>query len=85
MYEVGLSEEARVAAGELPHHALKALAGYIDQLMLQPESGTPLPRSRKRPGTVARLDGLLLVIWLVLDTQQQVEILRLIWLGDGTL
>lgn len=85
MYEVGLSEEARVAAGELPHDALKALAELIDLLMLQPESG----RLYRGPGsdlrTVALVDGQLLVIWLVLRTRQQVEILRLIWLGDEAL
>lgn len=42
---------------------------------------------RSNPGsdlrTIAVADGELLVVWLVLDAQQRVEVLRLVWLGGS--
>ena len=81
MYEVNLSDEARTTAGQLPHDAVKALAELVDLLTLQPIIG----RLYRGPGsdlrTISIAGGELLVVWLVIDSQQRVEILRLVWLG----
>jgi hypothetical protein len=84
VYEVNLSDEARTTAGQLPHHAIKALAELVDVLALQPFIG-PLYRG---PGsdlrTVSNAGSELLVVWLVIDSQQRLEILRLVWLRAST-
>jgi hypothetical protein len=55
MYQVDLSDEARAATGELPHHALEALAELVDVLTLEPESG----RLYRGPGSDLRTIALL--------------------------
>lgn len=84
MYEVNLSDEARTTAGQLPHDAIKAFAELVDVLALQPFIG----RLYRGPGsdlrTISVAGGELLVVWLVIDSQQRVEILRLLWLGAST-
>ena len=84
MYQVNLSDEARDTASHLPHHALTALAEFLDLLNLQPYAG----RLYRGPGsdlrTITTANGQLLAVWLVLDEPPRVEILRLIWLGQPT-
>ena len=81
MYEVTFSEEARADAAVLPHDALKALADLIDLLTVNPEVGRPYRGSGSDLRTIAVAEGELLVVWLVLEAQQRVEVLRLLWLG----
>jgi hypothetical protein len=54
-------------------------------LVIEPNAG----RLYRGPGsdlrTIALADGQLLVVWLVLDSQQRVDVLRLLWLGDSIL
>jgi hypothetical protein len=75
VYEVNLSDEARATAGQLPHHAIKALAELVDLLTVQPYTG----RLYRGPGSDLRTISIagddLLVVWLVIDSQQLVEIL----------
>jgi hypothetical protein len=82
VYDVNLSDEARDAAAHVPHDSLKALAELVDLLILDPYVG----RLYRGPGSdlrsIAIADGKLLVVWLVLEAQQRVELLRLLWLGE---
>ncbi len=77
-------DEARAVVGVLPDDALKALTDLLSLLSVEPHAG----RLYAGPGTDLRTltaaDGRLLAIWLVLDDQERVEILRLLWLGDAT-
>lgn len=84
MYRVTLVDEARAVVAVLPDDALKALTDLLSLLSIEPYTG----RLYAGPGTdlrtLATADGRLLAIWLVLDDQQRVEILRLLWLGNST-
>lgn len=81
MYEVTFSEEARAGAAALPHDALKTLADLVDLLAADPGVGRPYRGPGSDLRTIAVADGELLVVWLVLDAQLRVEVLRLVWLG----
>jgi len=84
VYEVNLLHEARDALAGLPADAVKALAELLDLLTIQPYAGRlyGAPGSDLRTITVA--DGRILTVWLVLEHQQRVEVLRVLWLGDPT-
>jgi len=81
VYEVTFSEEARAGATVLPRDALKALADLIDLLAVDPEVGRPYRGPSRDLRTIVIADGELLAVWLVLETQQRVEVLLLLWLG----
>lgn len=82
MYRITLVDEARAVVDVLPSDALKALTDLLSLLSVEPYAG----RLYAGPGTDLRTldtaDGRLLAIWLVLDDQERVEILRLLWLGQ---
>jgi plasmid stabilization system protein ParE len=82
VYEVTFSDEATAGAAALPQHARKALADLVELLAVDPEVGRPYRGPSSDLRTIATAAGELLVVWLVLETQQRVEVLRLLWLGD---
>ena len=71
------------APAVLPHDALKALADLVDLLAVDPEVGRPYRGPGSDLRTIAVADGELLVVWLILEAQQRVEVLRLLWLGGS--
>ena len=83
VYEVNLFDEVRDTLRSLPPDVVKAVEEFTDQLGTQPWTGEPyrLPDSDLRTAVVA--DGRLLIIWLVLDDQNRVEVVRAMWLGDS--
>lgn len=81
MYDVNLSFEARDAAARLPADALKALAELIDVLTVSPSVGRAYGSPDSDLRTTAVAHGELLVVWLILEPQRRVELLRLLWLG----
>lgn len=83
MYEVTLSEEARATTTQLPRSVLTALAELVDALAINAELGRPYRGSSSDLRTIAIAGGQLLVVWLVLENQHRVELLRLLWLGDA--
>lgn len=81
MYEVNLSGEARDTVSHLPLGPLKELAEFLDLLSLDPYVGNLYRRSGSDLRTAAVAGDELLVVWLVLESQERVEVLRLVWLG----
>jgi plasmid stabilization system protein ParE len=82
VYEVNLFDEARTTLAGLPPDALKSLAELFDLLAIQPYAGRLYGRPSSDLRTIALADGRILAVWLVLEDQQRVEILRILWLGD---
>ena len=82
MYRVNLLDEARDAIAGIPPNALKALAELMNLLAIQPYAGRLYGAPGSDLRTIAVADGRVLAVWLVLEDQQRVEILRLLWLGD---
>ena len=82
MYQIHFFDEARAAAAELPGDGLKALAELLDLLAVHPYTGRLYAGPGSDLRTIAVADGRLLAVWLVLEQQQVVEILRLLWIGD---
>jgi hypothetical protein len=81
VYEVNRTDEARAATAALPVDALKALAELVDVLVLDPHVGGPYHEPDSDLRTIMLADGDLLAVWLVLEAQHRVELLRLLWLG----
>lgn len=75
-------DEARAVAAALPLETKKILAELLGLLEIEPYTGDLYrpPDSDLRTAVIA--DGRLLVIWLVLDDQDQVEVVRIIWSGN---
>jgi hypothetical protein len=78
LYEVYLSDEARDVVGHLVGDALKSFAELVDLLTLDPHAGLPYREPDSDLRTITIADGHLLVVWLVLDDQQRVELLRVV-------
>jgi hypothetical protein len=82
VYEVNLLDEARTTLAGLAPDALKSLAELVDLLAIQPYAGRLYGRPGSDLRTIALADGRILAVWLVLEDQQRVEVLRILWLGD---
>ena len=82
MFDVHLLDEARAVAAALPLETKKILAELLGLLEIEPYTGDRYrpPDSDLRTAVIA--DGRLLVIWLVLEDQDQVEVVRIIWSGN---
>lgn len=82
VYEVDLLPEASSSATALPAAARKILEEFLEVLEIQPYAGDFYrpPDSDLRTAVLA--SGQLLVIWLVLDDQSLVEVVRVMWLGS---
>lgn len=83
-YEIEIYPDAREQIHALPAGALPALAEVMAMLELTPWNGSPLnevnPDGAVRVVTFGpRGEGL--ATYLVLDGQQRVDVLRVIWIG----
>lgn len=68
-----------------PSAPRKLLAEFLDLLELEPRTGQLHRPPDSDLRTAAMADGRLLVIWLVLEDQDRVEVVRVTWSGgeDG--
>lgn len=84
MYKVESDDEAGHQVAALPKDALVAYASLIDLIALHPWSGEPLRRtdsiSPMRTHTFGH-NGAGLAIYLILEDQQRVVVLRVLWAG----
>jgi hypothetical protein len=84
VYKVESADEAGHEVALLPEAVLPAYASSIDLLMLHPWGGESLrrtdPESPMRTH-VFGADGAGLAIYLVLEDQQRVVVLRVLWSG----
>jgi hypothetical protein len=82
VYKVESADEAGHQVAALPETALPAYASLIDLIALHPWSGEPLrgtdPDSPMR-SHVFGIDGTGLAIYLILEDQQRVVVLRVVW------
>ncbi|MGW5878241.1 hypothetical protein ACWFMI_17010 [Nocardiopsis terrae] len=84
MYQVDVEEIAQEQIQTLPEHLLSESASLFSLLELQPWSG--FPYNKERPDANMRVHtigvgGECDVIYLVLDDQRRVVVLRLSWLA----
>jgi hypothetical protein len=81
VFQVNLFDEARAVATALPYDLRKVFDEFLDLLELEPHTGELYrpPDSDLRTAVLA--EGRVLVIWLVLDDQARVEVLRVVWSG----
>lgn len=83
MYKVESDDEAAYQIGALPAAALPPYAVLIDLIALHPWSGEPLrgndPAAPMRSHTFGGGAGL--AIYLILEDQQRVVVLRVLWWG----
>lgn len=83
MYKVESDDEAGYQVAALAKAALLAYASLIDLVALHPWSGEPLrgtdPDSPMRTHTFG--DGAGLAVYLILEDQQRVVVLRVLWSG----
>jgi len=81
VYKVESDDEAAYQIAALPEAALPAYASLIDLVALHPWSGEPLrgtdPASSMRSHTFS--EGAGLAIYLILEDQQRVVVLRVLW------
>jgi hypothetical protein len=81
VYKVESDDEAAYQIAALPEGALPAYASLIDLVALHPWSGEPLrgtdPASAMRSHTFS--EGAGLAICLILEDQQRVVVLRVLW------
>jgi hypothetical protein len=81
VYKVESDDEAAYQIAALPEAALPAYASLIDLVALHPWSGEPLrgtdPASPMRSHTFS--EGAGLAIYLILEDQQRVVVLRVLW------
>lgn len=84
MFQVNLLDEAWAAALALPVGPRKILAEFLDLLELEPHTGQLYRPPDSDLRTAAMADGQLLVIWLVLEDQDRVEVVRVMWSGGGS-
>ncbi len=84
MYEIETYEEVLDQLAELPREALLGHAEVLGVLKLAPWSGEPYnpakPASAMRRFVFGR-DGLGVVIYLVLEIDRRVDVVRVHWLG----
>jgi hypothetical protein len=84
VYEVESDDNAGYQVAALPEHALSAYASLIDLIALHPWSGEPLRNtdstSPMRTHTFGH-DDAGLAIYLILEDQQRVVVLRVLWAG----
>ena len=82
MYRVIVQDEAKPAVAALPVASLDSLAEAVDPLELDPWSGRPC-RDDNPDGNIRMLPfGLAgLVTYMILDRDQEVHIIEVIWLG----
>jgi plasmid stabilization system protein ParE len=83
VYQGNLLDEVRDAVAELPPDALKGLAELLDLLSIQPHAGRLYGAPGSDLRTIAVADGRVLAVWLVLEDQERVEVLRVLRLGDS--
>jgi hypothetical protein len=81
VYKVESDDEAAYQIAALPEAALPAYASLIDLVALHPWSGEPLrgtdPAWPMRSHTFS--EGAGLAIYLILEDQQRVVVLRVLW------
>ena len=85
MYRIDTEEIAQIQIQALPEHLLPELASLFALLELQPWTGNPY--NKERPNANMRVHttgegGECDVIYLVLDEQRLVLVLRLSWIGS---
>jgi hypothetical protein len=82
-HQVNLFDEVRAVVATLPVDARKVFYELVELLEIQPHAGEPYrpPDSDLRTAVLA--DGRLLVVWLILDSQDRVEVLRVMHLDGG--
>ncbi|MCY9782850.1 hypothetical protein KIK06_02975 [Nocardiopsis sp. EMB25] len=82
MYRIDIEDIAKEQIRALPEHLLPELASLFALLELQPWSGPPMD-ARRPSGNIRRHDlgegGECSVVYLVLDDQKLVLLLRLVW------
>jgi hypothetical protein len=83
-YTLDLDPVVRAAVKAMPPNVLEAFAQALDVLRLVPERGKPLNKDNP-DGGVYQLpfakDGL--ITYLLLEDQQRVDLLRVVWLDLG--
>jgi hypothetical protein len=81
-YEVEVDLEAREQIAALPAGALLALAEALAMLELTPWNGPPLNKNHP-DGEVRTLPfgGAGLITYLILDDQERVDVLKVLWMG----
>jgi hypothetical protein len=79
VFEVNLLDEAWATAAALPSGLRKVFDEFLDLLELEPHTGELYlpPDSDLRTAVIAA--GRILVVWLVLDGQDRVEVVRVMW------
>jgi hypothetical protein len=84
VYQVESDDNAGYQVAKLPEDALAAYASLIDLIALHPWSGEPLrstdSKSPMRVHTFGHND-VGLAIYLILEDQQRVVVLRVLWAG----
>ena len=84
MYRVGTSSEADEQIAALPHEALVGYAEALDVLRHVPWNGKPFNEGNP-DGAVRQLafgpSALGLLVYLILDDQDRVDVLEVIWVG----
>ena len=81
MYDLVTYEEARAQVAALPVEALIAYAHVLDVLQLTPWNGPSI--NSENPDGAVRLWTLdrLIVTYLVLEDQQRVDVIDVVWPG----
>lgn len=80
VYQVNLFDEVRSTVAAIQSDARKVFEEFVELLEIEPRTGELYrpPDSDLRTAVIA--DGRLLVVWLVLEDQDRVEVVRVLWL-----
>ena len=83
-YDIEIDPPARDQIRALPAVLLKAFAEVITMLELTPWNGSPYAKTNPE-GSVRQLTfgdvGSAMVVYMILEDQQRVDILKVMWLG----
>ena len=82
MYQVNLFDEVRATVAAVPADARKAFTEFAELLELEPHTGELYRRPDSDLRTAVIAEGRLLMIWLVLEDQDRVEVVRVMSLRD---